>query len=224
MSYCLVESQPFPAKPPMTTRFCLMRHGETDWNAEGRIQGQIDIPLNATGASQAAAAGRSLASTSFVAAYSSDLVRARATAQAVLAGRPVLEEAELRERHYGILQSLTLKEAKALHPEAHRRHLAWDLHYDLDGGESLAGFAMRVMTGLDALAARHVGETVLVVTHGGVLDIVYRTATGRGLAAKRDFPIPNAALNWLERDGTSWRIRLWADQRHLGVALDELPG
>ncbi len=208
---------------PKKTRFCLMRHGETDWNAQGRIQGQIDIPLNRTGESQAMAAAQSLAAESFDAAYSSDLLRAWATAEAV-AGEAVLAEAQLRERHYGTLQSLTMKEAKALHPEVYRRHVEWDLHFDLDGGESLAGFAKRAMAGLDSLARRHAGEKVLVVTHGGVLDIVYRTATGRSLAARRDFPIPNAALNWLERDETSWRVQLWADQRHLGVALDELPG
>lgn len=208
----------------MKTRFCLIRHGETAWNAERRVQGQIDIPLNATGESQAAAAGRGLADENFAAAYSSDLVRARATAGAVLTSQPILAEADLRERHYGVLQSLTMREAEALHPQAYRRHVARDPHYDLDGGESLDGFAKRVMAGLEALAERHVGQTVLVVTHGGVLDIVYRTATGRGLAAKRDFAIPNAAFNWLERDAAAWRILLWADQRHLGIALDELPG
>ena len=214
----------------MKTRFCLIRHGETDWNSEQRLQGQMDIPLNASGQRQAATTARSLADERFAAVYSSDLLRARATAAALAAllAKTVLEEERLRERHFGILQSLTMIEAANLHPEACRRYAEWDLDYDLDGGESLATFARRAMAGLDALALRHPGESVLVVTHGGVLDIVYRIATGRPLAAKRDFPIPNAAINWLEREEGSWRILRWADQRHLapgaGAALDELPG
>ena len=213
----------------MKTRFCLIRHGETDWNAERRVQGQIDIPLNATGEGQALAAGRSLADEMFAAAYSSDLKRALQTA-AMLTRAPIEATAELRERHFGTLQSLTMKEAEGRHPDVWRQHVARDVHYDLDGGESMAAFARRVMAALDELAQRHAGQTVLVVTHGGVLDIVYRTATGRALGAKRDFQIPNAAFNWLEKDAAvpsgvqAWRILLWADQRHLGVALDELPG
>ncbi len=207
----------------MKTRFCLIRHGETAWNAERRIQGQIDIPLNAKGRRQAAAAGRSLAAENFAAAYSSDLKRARATAVA-LTDQPVLAEADLRERHYGVMQALTLEEAGTGHPEIYRRYLARDLHCELDGGESLAGFARRVMLGLEAIARRHVGQTVLVVTHGGVLDIVYRSACGRGLDSPRDFPIPNAGLNWLERDAGAWHILRWADQSHLQEVIDELPG
>jgi len=207
----------------MKTRFCLIRHGETAWNVDRRVQGQIDIPLNATGEIQALAAGRGLAAEKFAAVYSSDLQRAIATATAVLPRGPIVAKADLRERHFGVLQSFTMKEAEILHPEVCRRHVARDPHYDLDGGESMDLFARRVMAALDELAQHHVGQTVLVVTHGGVLDIVYRIATGRGLGAQRDFPVPNAAFNWLERDAAVWRILLWADQRHLGIALDELP-
>ena len=208
------------------TTLCLIRHGETDWNAERRIQGQVDIPLNPTGQSQAAAAGRGLAGQSFAAVYSSDLARARQTAVAILAGRAseIHIAPALRERHYGILQSLTVREAESLQPLAYRRHVARDPHYDLDGGESLGDFARRVMDGLEALVRRHAGETVLAVTHGGVLDIAYRHATGRGLEGRRDFPVANAAFNWLERDADAWRVLSWADRRHLDVALDELSG
>ena len=74
------------------------------------------------------------------------------------------------------------------------------------------------------MAARHRGETVLAFTHGGVLDVVYRAATGRALDVPRDFLLSNAALNWLDyRDG-SWQLIAWADRRHLQAALDELSG
>lgn len=208
----------------MRTLFCLVRHGETDWNAERRIQGQIDIPLNSTGLGQAEAAARGLAGESFAAIYSSDLLRARQTAAAAarVHGLPQCDEAALRERHYGILQSLTAEEARLRHPQASRQHAERNPDYAFEGGESLTAFAQRVLAGLETLRRRHAGETLLVVTHGGVLDILYRHATGRTLQGKRDFAVPNAALNWLERDADGWRVLLWADRRHLETALDEL--
>ncbi|HUW35702.1 MAG TPA: histidine phosphatase family protein [Rhodocyclaceae bacterium] len=204
------------------TRLCLVRHGETDWNTERRIQGQIDIPLNAKGRTQAVAMARGLADEHFAAVYCSDLARARQTA-AALSGQAPIADPALRERHYGVLQSLTLEEARQRQPEAHRRYLARELDYDYDGGESLNGFAARAQAGIGALLRRHAGQTILAVSHGGVLDVVYRRASGRGLTTPRDFPVPNAAVNWLETEGEDWRILVWADQRHLG-ALDELPG
>ena len=117
---------------------------------------------------------------------------------------------------------MTAEEARILHPQASLRHAAREPDYALEGGESLADFARRVLDGFETLARRHAGETLLVVTHGGVLDILYRHATSRSLQGKRDFAVPNAALNWLERDAAGWRVYLWADQRHLEMALDEL--
>lgn len=200
-----------------TTRFCLVRHGETAWNAEKRIQGQIDIPLNATGESQARALRAGLRGHRFGVAYSSDLWRAWRTAELATAGLdiPVLPALVLRERHYGVFQGLTAAEAQAAHPEAHRHHLARTPDYDFDCGESLVAFAARVSAGLDGLARRHPGASVLVFTHGGVLDIVHRQALGRDLQAPRDFPIPNAALNWLTLREGAWAIDSWADRRHL---------
>ena len=92
------------------------------------------------------------------------------------------------------------------------------------GGESLAGLAARVHGALEEIAARHAGETVVVVTHGGVLDIAHRLATGKPLEGARDFAIPNAALNWIEHTAGSWRLLAWADESHLTDALDELLG
>ncbi|HPE03465.1 MAG TPA: histidine phosphatase family protein, partial [Thauera sp.] len=91
------------------------------------------------------------------------------------------------------------------------------------GGESLGGLAARVHAALEEIAARHAGEAVVVVTHGGVLDIAHRLATGKALEAVRDFAIPNAALNWIEHSAGSWKLLTWADESHLTGALDELP-
>lgn len=206
----------------LATRFCLIRHGETDWNSERRVQGQIDIGLNAAGEAQARALAAGLARYSFAAAYSSDLLRASDTAQIATAGLglAVSPAPALRERHFGVLQGLTMDEAVLRYPAIHRQHQARSLDSDYRGGETLAGFARRVMAGLSEMAARHAGQTVLAFTHGGVLDIVYRAATGRALEAPRDFLLPNAAVNWLEHDDGLWRLISWGDCGHLESALD----
>jgi probable phosphoglycerate mutase len=131
---------------------------------------------------------------------------------------------ELRERNYGIFQGITARELAANSPDTYARHQSRDLDYDYESGESLRVFAERVDTGLLLIARQHFGEQVLVVTHGGVLDIVYRLATGRGISEPRDFTIPNAALNWLDLVEGIWRLELWADTEHLSriSALDEV--
>jgi probable phosphoglycerate mutase len=206
------------------TRFCLIRHGETDWNSAKRIQGQIDIELNAAGEAQAMALRPGLAEHCFAAIYSSDLLRAWRTAEIATAGRglAVAPAPTLRERHFGVLQGVTSHEARERHPEVHRHHQARTPDYDYETGESLLVFAARVTAGLDELARRHAGQKVLAFTHGGVLDVVYRAATGRALDAPRDFLLSNAALNWLEYGDGRWRLISWADTRHLQAARDEI--
>lgn len=210
-------------------RICLVRHGETAWNTERRLQGHIDIPLNDNGLAQAEATARSLARAGerFAALYCSDLQRARQTAAAVARaqGLDPAHDARLRERHYGVFQGLTYDEAAHHHPEHYRRFTAREPAFSFAGeGESLADFAARVHAALGDIANRHAGEAVAVVTHGGVLDIVHRLATGEPLETPRSFAIPNAALNWIEHTAGAWRLLAWADERHLRDALDELPG
>ncbi len=208
----------------MITRFCFVRHGETDWNAERRIQGQIDIDLNPTGEAQARALRSSLAGQPFTAVYSSDLARAWRTAELATHGLDLPEvqgTAALRERHYGVYQGMTSVDALARHPGVHHHHTGRSLDYDYETGETLRAFAARVMAGVTELVELHAGGTLLGFTHGGVLDILYRAARGRDLSGPRDFPIPNAALNWLEFEGGRWTLVTWADRRHLERALDE---
>ncbi|MCC4116495.1 histidine phosphatase family protein [Aromatoleum toluclasticum] len=208
------------------TRLCLVRHGETAWNVEHRLQGHLDVPLNPTGEAQALATAAGLATVHFAAVYCSDLQRARQTAVAITRDREgrVEFQPRLRERHYGVFQGLTYTEAEAHFPDDFRRFKQRDPHFTFPGGgESLTEFAGRVEHVLADLAATHHGEQVLIVTHGGVLDIVHRLAAGKALDAPRDFAIPNAALNWIEYDGTRWHLVSWADKRHLAAARDELP-
>lgn len=208
------------------TRLCLVRHGETAWNVEHRLQGHLDVPLNPTGEAQALATAAGLATVHFAAVYCSDLQRARQTAAAITRDREgrVEFQPRLRERHYGVFQGLTYAEAEAHFPDDFRRFKQRDPQFTFPGGgESLTAFAGRVEHILADLAASHRGEQVLIVTHGGVLDIVHRLAAGKALDAPRDFAIPNAALNWIEYDGTRWHLVSWADKRHLAAARDELP-
>jgi len=210
---------------PVQTRICFIRHGETDWNVEKRIQGHTDIDLNETGRSQALAMAFNAAHHRFHAIYSSDLARAKETGQ-VLAQREEHEVKllpQLRERHYGIFQGITAAQGAERHPAAYAHYTARDLDYAFETGESLRGFAERVAEGVDWLVRHHSGQTIAAVSHAGVLDILYRRATGRPLETPRDFKIPNCALNWFHFDGQGWHLEAWADRHHLSEVLTEVP-
>ena len=116
----LFAHQSGPIRFVTATRLCLVRHGETAWNAERRIQGQLDVPLSSTGHAQARATANWLAQEDFAAIYSSDLSRALHTAEAVahLLRLPIGQQVALRERHYGVLQGLTFDEAERQQPQA----------------------------------------------------------------------------------------------------------
>lgn len=211
-----------PAFPsPSPTRLCIVRHGETDWNSARRIQGQTDIPLNERGRQQAEAAAQGLAGETFAAIYSSDLQRARDTAAAAAAvlQLPVQLEAGLRERHYGEYQGLTQEDIRTR--ADHERYLQRDPAFDFGNGESLAVFAERIKNTLNGLAQRHAGESVLIFAHGGVLDIIYRVATHRPLETARDFPIPNAGLNWIAIGNPDWHLLEWGVQMQAATGLAE---
>lgn len=212
--------------PTNATRICLVRHGETEWNAERRIQGQIDVGLNDTGRRQAMAAGCWLRGAGIVALYSSDLRRAQMTAAAIGAAlglEPSLAP-ELRERRYGSFEGLTYAEARARFPAGYAAFEGRHADYDFAGGESLRTMYGRVTGKLQELAAAHAGQVIAVVVHGGVLDIVNRFVRGNPLEMPRDFLIPNAGLNWIVAVDGAWRIESWGDTAHLDAgALDELP-
>ena len=207
----------------MTTRICFIRHGETDWNVDKRIQGQTDTPLNETGRGQALAMAFNAAHHDFSAVYSSDLVRALDTAKMVASRRgfEVLTLPQFRERHFGIFQGLTAEEGLQRYPAADVWYTARDVNYDFVTGESLVQFAERVKQAVDTLAKNHANQTIAVVSHAGVLEIVYRKATGRPLHTPRDFVIPNCALNWFTFDEQGWHLETWDDHHHLKKVLLE---
>jgi probable phosphoglycerate mutase len=221
------------------TELILLRHGETDWNRERRVQGQLDTPLNAEGHRQALAAARHLSSRATdyrlerepdrpaPLLLSSDLQRCRQTAAPIgtAAGLEVSLDERLRERHYGAFEGRTLPEAQRELGARFDRWLARDPDFDVGGGESLRVFAKRVEDALRDLVERHAGRTLVIVTHGGVLDIVNRIARAVPLEAPRDVEIPNASLSRLRHGGGRFEIRSWGEVSHWRRALDEVgPG
>jgi len=208
----------------MTTRLCIVRHGETAWNAEHRVQGQLDIPLNVVGLKQAEAVGKALRNESFDALYSSDLIRTQQTATpaATLLSKKVVLDRDLRERHYGMFERLTYAEVKIKHAAEYARFAARDPDFDFGSGERLRDFAARSLAVLSRIASAHEGQHVLIFTHGGVLDELYRHIHALPVSAVRDFGIPNCGLNRVEFALTKWQIRAWADIAHLEGALDDL--
>lgn len=203
----------------LSTTICFVRHGETDWNAERRMQGHIDIPINAIGIDQAKRLASTLAKSShrFDAIYASDLQRAHATAHVIADAfsQAVTIHPNLRERHVGQLQGLLLNEAPERVPQVWQRHVARELEYDLEGGESIVQFHARMRSVLDHFLAAHRGQRILAVSHGGSLDMVYRVVTGQSLSAERVAVVPNTSLNWICHDGTAWSIEQWGDTSHL---------
>lgn len=208
-----------------TTRICLIRHGETDWNVVRRLQGHTDIPLNKKGVAQAKATALALKSADFHAIYCSDLQRATETARIIATHLRLqaVNEPRLRERHFGAIQGLTWEEAEQRFPHhyAPLRTRVPDASPP-EGGESLQVFSARITAILEELANRHRGETLLVVCHGGCLDVVYRAATGKPLEAPRDFALGNATLNWISIGPLGWQLDHWNGEAHLVETSEEV--
>ncbi|MBC7514725.1 MAG: histidine phosphatase family protein [Herminiimonas sp.] len=199
----------------------LIRHGETAWNAEKRMQGHLDIGLNAAGLRQAAALGHALRHEPLDAIISSDLQRALLTAQAVAAGRnlTISTDAGLRERCFGVFEGLLYADLAAAHPQAFQAWKARELDARYPPGvhqaETLREFSARVLTTIDRLAASGAYRKIALVTHGGVLECAYRAATGTALQSVRDFDILNASVNRLHWTPAGMQVVAWGDVRHL---------
>jgi probable phosphoglycerate mutase len=138
-------------------------------------------------------------------------------------GSSVKTLVDLRERHVGRLQGLLLADAPKVEPELWQRHLARELDFDLGGGESIVQFHRRMSRVLDYFLETHRGEQLLAVSHGGALDMIYRIVTQQALGAERVAVVPNTSLNWIEHDGSGWRVLRWGDTAHLqDNALDNI--
>ena len=203
------------------TRIIAIRHGETAWNVDSRLQGHLDIPLNDVGLWQARQAALALADEPIDAIYSSDLQRAWVTAQAIAetTQAPLAAHQGLRERSFGVLQGHTFEELEAKEPEQAYRWLKRDPAFAPEGGESLIALRERITATTHALASQHVGGQIVLVAHGGVLDVLYRAATRQDIQAPRTWQLGNAAINRLLWTPDGLSLVGWADTQHLDNAV-----
>jgi probable phosphoglycerate mutase len=208
-----------------TTRIILIRHGETAWNAERRLQGHLDIDLNAEGQRQARALASALAGEHFDALVSSDLARAAQTAKAVgdVLHLPLFIDARLRERCYGGFEGLLYSEIAERYP---REFAAWQGR-DVDGelppgknrGETFRQFYDRAMGAILGWAADNPGKSLALVAHGGVLECAYRAALGLSLETPRNFKVLNASINRFIVQDRKLQLVSWGEVDHLRPAV-----
>ena len=199
------------------TELVLIRHGETDMNRELRFQGHVNAPLNAIGLEQARRLAGRMVGERADAVYVSDLLRARQTAEPIageLSLQPV-PESGLREQSFGRVDGMRVDDIQRDQPEAWAGWLRFEEDFAMPDGESTRLFHARVMEAVQRVVASHPQQRVVVVTHGGVLDMIYRTARSLGLNGPRQSEIPNAGFNRIRVRESGIDILDWADTRHL---------
>ncbi len=203
-------------------RLYLVRHGETEWNAQGRLQGHVDVGLSEKGQCQARAVARRLDGVSFHAAYSSDLSRTAETARIIL-GRQQEETLTatplLRERHYGVFEGLTVAERKARHPDMFAASLSNDLEFAPTGGETMVQVGARMAAFVPDLRERHLEDTVLIAGHGGALRATLPALLNLPLETLWRLFLDNCSLSivdtYPESEGVGAVLRLFNDTSHL---------
>ncbi len=214
-------SQKAPQDGPSATELLFIRHGETDWNREQRFQGHVDVPLNGHGRTQAQRLAARLADQPFEQLFSSDLLRAQQTAEPLAAawGLPLQTVPQLREQHFGVFEGLDVGTLSSLHGELWAGWLRQRADEAPPGGETRRDFSARVLGAVQALAAEQRGRRVAVVTHGGVLDMLWRHLHALSLDGARACAIPNTGINRLRWEQGVLHLQLWADDAHVGDAL-----
>lgn len=204
------------------TEIVLVRHGETVWNAEGRVQGQGDSPLTERGTAQAQAVARRLQHESFTTLYASHLGRVIETARyiAAITGHAITIDERLQERHYGIFEGLTYDEAQRQHREhyeAYRAH-RYTADFALPGAESIRQLSERGQVVLQELARKHPGERLVIVSHGAFLGAVLRHFLGVPLDGKHGFRLANGSVSVVIFEDDDWQVTTLGEVYHLGDA------
>lgn len=203
-------------------RWYLIRHGETQWNAEERIQGQMDVPLHDGGRREAGLTGKRLSDTRFAAVYSSDLGRTQETASIILTAQSAQPTPEitttplLREVGYGVFEGLTWPEIREQDPRMRDRHLFREMDFAPDQGESFRQVLARTGEFAASLLERHANDDLLIVAHGGSLRCLAIKILGlheddfwklRGLSP--------ASISIVFQDGHDPALTSWNDVGHL---------
>ena len=195
----------------------IVRHGETPWNAEGRLQGHTDISLSERGAEQARSLGRRLSGMTIDVAYSSDLKRTSETAKLALGERDIVlhETPMLREYHKGNFEGLTIHDIQAQFPDEYPRYLEKNLDYAPEGGESTRVVSARMAKIMTEIKNNHLSETVLVVSHGGALRAAMVSLLGMPLEGNWSFLFGNCGLTTVETYADNAVLRQFNDTSHL---------
>ena len=202
---------------PNSATVFAVRHGETEWNVAGKQQGHLDSPLTDRGIQQTEALANGLTDRGIEVIYASDLGRAMQTAARIATqlNLPVNADPGLRERHLGSMQGLTKTEFQQQQPDAWAAFNSGDPDCPLPGGESVRQRFDRVVSRTQALAQRHIGQTILIVAHGGVLDSLLYKALHIPLSQPRRFSLFNGAINRFTIMGDDWQLDTWGDLGHL---------
>ena len=207
------------------TEIILVRHGETAWNVEERMQGQLDSPLTKLGMAQTQAVAKRLQQETFTTLYSSDLGRAYQTAAAIaaLTGHAIQTDERLREKHFGIIQGLRSTEIQSTYPGIYAERGMHSPDYVVPGGESTRQVLTRSWAALHEWAVRHPGERIVAVTHGGVISGLLKHVLGLSLEQPRRFEILNTSLHLVSYTDETWWVETLNDVHHLRnlPALDE---
>ena len=198
-------------------RLFIVRHGETEWNDEGRVQGHSDVGLSEGGRQQSRAVARRLAYALINVAYSSDLRRAIETARIVLGERgvPLHTTPQLREYHKGVFEGLTAEDTKARYPELYDASPVKDLDFAPPGGESTRQVSARLAAFVADLKKRHQDETLLVVGHGGSLRAAIVALLDLPLEANWRFVMANCSISVIDTYPDNAVLNLYNDTSHL---------
>ncbi len=199
------------------TRILIVRHGETEWNLEGRVQGHLDSPLTDLGVKQAEAAAEALLSESIDLLVSSDLLRARKTAEIISSrlGMGALIDARLRERNLGSVQGFTKDELQQQHPVEFESFPSSGPDHAYPGGETTRQHVDRIVACLTDLAEEHTGKHIAVVTHGGSVSCFLRYVLDLPMDRPRRFSLFNACFSRFTLTGDQWRLDSWGEVHHL---------
>jgi len=199
----------------------VVRHGATDWNQSGRIQGHMDIPLNETGRAQARLASIRLAVGRATALYSSDLLRAYETAQIIgqATGLGVVQKPGLREINFGVWQGLSSPQIRERDPDVYAARRANPYDVAPAGAETWRHFYDRAMQAVRDILAATAAQRMIVVTHSGVCTVIGLHALGFDCTGKRTFDSHNCGIHTIAVHGDTWRAVTFNDIAHLTAAF-----
>ena len=198
-------------------RLFLIRHGETIWNQHYRYQGHTDVPLSKTGEWQASLVAKRLKDEPLDAVFSSDLSRARVTAEIIARehGLTVTSLPALREIDYGLWEGLTLAEINAQYPGSRDKWLADPENNRVPGGESLAEVRDRALTCLEEIKKKYPNGTIALVGHGGLIAVLLLTFLQEDASFLKRFFARNTNVSLVEFEGPVTRVVFWGDCSHL---------